>query len=269
MDPDSTSLLGVLSRFDSAAPALPIAIVEAEQTHGLRRLAGVAIDGFVRAPDAGALVAYARDAILRSDMTSEEVGHLVGHLVEQLPRASWHAGDTALAFAQWLVFDGRLDASMLCEIGVGYAVHHHVLSLPRCLHACDAATLRGLAASSSPWVRWAVVDFVANSLRDPRRPCALEQELVAGLLDDAFAPVARQARHAKEDRRIDELVWRLRDWPRDDPEYAEARGQMRRHRRHGPTTFETFELAFRANAGPNAAYAEEDLERFLAMMPPD
>ena len=267
MDPDLPALLEVLSRFDSAFP-LPVEIAEAERAQGLRRLVAVATEAFRRAPDAGSLLAYARDAILRSDMTHEEVGRLVAPVLGQLPRAARRAGDGALAFAGSLLLDGRLDASILCKLGVDYAVRHHVLALPTCLCACDEATLRELAASPSPWVRWAVVDFVADSLQDPSRPCTLEQELVTGWLDDPFGPVARLARHANEDRRIDELVWRLRDRPRDDRECAEARAQMREHRRRRPTTFRDFELAFRPTAGPSVAYTEEDLERFLATIAP-
>jgi hypothetical protein len=264
VDPD---LPGVLARFDTAGSPLPVEIVEAERVHGLRRLAAVAIEGSVRAPDPPALLAYARDAILRSDMTREEVGQLVGPLLEQLAPAPRTAGDAALAFSEWLVLDGRLDASLLRTLGVDYAVGHHVLALPRCLHACDAARLRELAASSSPWVRWAALDFVAESIQDPRRPCDLEQELLDGWLDDPFEPVARLARHAKEDRRIDELVWSMRDRPRSDPDHAAAREQMRQRRRR-PTTFADFELAFRASAGQSADYTEGDLERFLVTMTP-
>ncbi len=240
--------------------------MRAEREHGLPRLVALAIEGVGRAPDPARLLAYARSAILRSDMTTGQVGEFVEPFLRHLPHGPRGGGSAALPFAEWLVLDGRLDASVLGTLGVDYAVSHDVLALPRCLRGCHAATVRSLAASPSRWVRWAVVDFVADALLDIRRPCALELDLVDRWLGDPFEPVARQARYVKEDRRINELVWRLRDRPRHDREYAEAREAMRGHRRHPPTTFDAFALAFQSSVGPSTPYTDDDSEAFLGRM---
>lgn len=170
--------------------------------------------------------------------------------------------ESVLVFASMLTMDGRLDAASWSGAAVEYAVRHHVLALPACLHTCDEKTLRELVSHPSPWVRWAVLDVLTDRLLDASAPRELERALLDLLLDDAFEPVRRQARHTLEDRAINEEVWRMRGRPKDEPDYAAARTRMRGHRSARPRTFEQFRLAFRLHSGA-AAYDEQDLLRFL------
>ncbi len=74
VDDEARELVRVLSGFDAAAPASDEEILRAEQAHGLPRLVGVALEGYCGAPESGRLLAYAHDAILRSDMTTSRSG---------------------------------------------------------------------------------------------------------------------------------------------------------------------------------------------------
>lgn len=261
-DPESQRLVELLARFDAAWSALPPEFVQAETEHGLPRMVSVAVEGFLRMQDAPTLLAYARDAIIRSHMTKEEVENLLRPLWKDLTALSQDGAESVLVFASMLTLDGRIDGTAWSRAGVEYAVRHHVLALPACLHGCDEKTLRELVSHASPWVRWAALDLLTDRLLDPGAPCDPERALLDLLLDDPFEPVRRQARHTLEDRAINEELWRMRGRPRDEPDHAAARHRMRGHRSARPRTFEQFRLAFRLRSGA-AAYDEQDLLRFL------
>lgn len=238
VDDATQELIEVLSRFDDAASEPPPEITDAEARLGLERTIAAAIAGFrAAAPDAPApalLGGYAREAIMRSDLDAEAVARLLDPLFEDLDALGPDASSEVVHVADQLTWHKRLLAGAWVGRALDHVLGHNHLALPMCLPYCDAETIERLASHERPLVRLAVLEHLEQVIRDPARAFPFELALVDRLTGDLFEPVAELARHVKEDRRLDEAVWALRDRPRTDPEHERAREAMRAHRRKRP-----------------------------------